>query len=207
MNITSIKIDVNGSVSEWYESLMSNQPQNDFIILSDNRDDLIWFSTNMTQFLTRQGGNEVASVYGKHTMDLKSLIYQLNFSLPVGYEIGQEYASDALYDLLLNFETEPSARFIIWNDADKLYDRNKKLFSDIFERMVVSAFCNRNGISTLKEDGTFYKVDQRNIFLFNDKILGDIGELLEKEYYIPSLIQSENKLMNFNVIEFFQGSA
>lgn len=203
--IKNIKIDVNKPIAEWYEALMKNSPKNDFIILGDNRDNLIWFITNITQFLARQGGNEVASIYGKYTTDLMSFIYQLNLSLPVGYEIGQKYASHALYDLLLNFETEPSARFIIWNDADHLYEANKGVFENIFKNMILAAYCNRNGISTLKEDRTPYKVDQRNIFVFNRRALADLEELLAKEYDIPSMREG-HKVIGFNVVELVNSS-
>ena len=205
--ITNIKIDVNQSVSEWHEALIKNLPNNDFVILCSNRDNLIWFITNFTQYLSRQGGSEVSSIYGRHITDLMSFIYQLNLSLPVGYEIGQKHASHALYDLLLNFETEPPSRFIIWNDADYLYNHNRKDFILVFEDMIVAAYCNRQGISTIKEDGIPYKVDQRNIFVFNKSMFGDLEHLLTKEYYIPPAIKEKNKHIDFNVVELINTSA
>lgn len=41
---------------------------------------------------------------------------------------------------------------------------DSELFEETFESMVQAAYCNRNGISTIKEDDTPYRVDQRNIF-------------------------------------------
>lgn len=204
--INKVKIDVNQPVSDWHKALMENLPDNDFVVLCDNRNDLIWFMTNLTQYLSRRGGNEVAVIYGRQTDDLMSFIYQLNWSLPVAYEIGERYASHALYDLLLNFETEPPARFVIWNDADHLYDHNRECFELVFESMITAAYCNRHGLSTLKEDGTPYKVDQRNIFVFNQNTLGDLEQLLTNEYYIPSIIKSENKCIDFNVVELINTS-
>jgi hypothetical protein len=205
--ITNLKIDISQPASEWHEALIKNLPDNDFVILCDNRDNLIWFITNFTQYLSKQGGSEVSSLYGKHITNLMSFIYQLNLSLPVGYEIGEKYALNALYDLLLNFETEPTSRFIIWNDADHLYNLNRKTFDRIFENMIVSAYCNRHGISTIKEDGTPYMVDQRNIFVFNRNTLDDLEHLLNKEYYIPSAIKEKNKYIDFNVVELINTSA
>lgn len=204
--ILSVKIDISQPVSEWYKTLIKDLPDNDFVIVCNSRDDLTWFITNFTQLLARQGGNEVASVYGRHTSDLMAFIYQLNLSLPTGYEIGEKHASHALYDLLLNFETEPESRYIIWNDADHLYVQDREDFELIFESMVVAAYCNRHGISTLKEDGTPYKVDHRNIFVFNSKNLGDVEKMLTREYYIPSIIKSENTCIGFNVIELINSS-
>lgn len=201
MSINRTFIDIHTPVAEWYETLIKSLPNNDFVVLCDNRNDLIWFMTNLTQYLSRQGGNEVAVVYGRQTVDLMSFIYQLNFSLPVGYQIGEKNASHALYDLLLNFETEPPARFIIWNDADHLYNYDRDNFELVFDNMIVAAYCNRHGVSTLKEDGTPYRVDQRNIFVFNQNTLGDLEQLLTNEYYIPSIIKSENKCIDFNVVE------
>jgi len=204
--ISSVKIDISQSVSEWYKILIKDLPDNDFVIVCNSRDDLTWFITNFTQLLARQGGNEVASVYGRHTTNLMSFIYQLNLSLPTGYEIGEKHASHALYDLLLNFETEPESRYIIWNDADYLYVQDREDFELIFESMVVAAYCNRYGISTLKEDGTPYKVNQRNVLVFNRKHLGDLEQLLTREYYIPSIIKEEHRCIDFNVIKLINSS-
>lgn len=201
MNIRRTFIDIHTPVSGWYETLIESLPDNDLVILSDKRNDLIWFMTNLTQYLSRRGGNEVAVIYGRQTDDLMSFIYQLNWSLPVAYEIGERYASHALYDLLLNFETEPPARFVIWNDADHLYDHNRECFELVFESMITAAYCNRHGVSTLKEDGAPYKVDQRNIFVFNRRDPGDLEKLLTREYYIPSIIKTEDKCIDFNVVE------
>lgn len=135
-----------------------------------------------------------------------SFIYQLNLSLPIGYEIGEKHAVHAFYDLLLNFETEPAYRFIIWNDADYLYGQDRESFELIFEHMIVAAYCNRHGISTLKQDGIPYKVDQRNVFVFNRNRLDDLEQLLTNEYYIPSIIKEENKCIDFNVVELVNSS-
>lgn len=204
--ISRVKIDISQPVSEWYKTLIKDLSDNDFVIVCNSRDDMTWFITNFTQLMARQGGNEVASVYGRHTTNLMSFIYQLNLSLPIGYEIGEKHAAHALYDLLLNFETEPASRFIIWNDADCLYDHDRNTFDLIFESMIVAAYCNRNVISTVKENGTPYKVNQRNVFVFNHKNLGDLEQLLTKEYHIPSTAETENRYIDFNVVELMNSS-
>jgi hypothetical protein len=201
MSIKQIKINVNEPVSKWHDSLMNNNYINDFILFENDRDKLIWFITNYTQYLVRKGANEVVPLYGNAINSLESFIYQVNLSLPVSYHLGSRL--DALYDLLLNFETEPEGRFIIWNDSSYLFNNDRADFESIFEKLIVAAYCNRNGISTIKEDGTPYKVDQRNILIFNDNKLKDIRDLLDKEYFIPSIDEQcqLDKIMDFNLIE------
>lgn len=204
MSIKQLKINVNEPVSKWHDSLMNNNYTNDFILFENDRDKLIWFITNYTQYLVRKGANEVVPLYGNAINSLATFIYQVNLSLPVSYHLGSRL--DALYDLLLNFETEPERRFIIWNDSSYLFNNNKADFESIFEKLIVAAYCNRNGISTIKEDGTRYKVDQRNILIFNDNKLKDIRDLLDKEYFIPSIDEQRqlDKIMDFNVIELIE---
>ncbi|MGF6849531.1 hypothetical protein QFZ51_004766 [Chitinophaga sp. W3I9] len=195
---------MNEPVSKWHDLLMNNNYLNDFILFEDDRDKLIWFITNYTQYLVRKGANEVVPLYGNAINSLERFIYQVNLSLPVSYHLGSRL--DALYDLLLNFETEPEGRFIIWNDSSYLFNNNKADFENIFEKLIVAAYCNRNGISTIKEDGTRYKVDQRNILIFNNNKLKDIRYLLDKEYFIPSIDEQWqlDKIMDFNLIELIE---
>ncbi|WP_436488153.1 barstar family protein [Chitinophaga sp. ARDCPP14] len=204
MSIKQLKINVNEPVSKWHDLLMNNSYANDFILFETDQDRLIWFMTNYTQYLVRKGANEVVPLYGNAINSLETFIYQVNLSLPVGYQLGPRL--DALYDLLLNFETEPERRFIIWNDSSYLFNNNKADFESIFEKLIVAAYCNRNGISTMKEDGTRYKVDQRNIFIFNDNKLKDIRDLLDKEYFIPSIDEQYqlDKILDFNLIELIE---
>lgn len=196
-----LEIDTNDSVENWAKQL-SNLKKGDFIFLSSNEDTIIWFATNYIQHLIRSGGSEVAPLYGQSITDLESFIYQVNQCLPVGYRLKADV--QALYDLLLNFQTEPLRRFIIWNDAQHLFHSNLPAFEDIFELLIVAAHCNRNGISTRKENGTKYLVDQTNMFFFYGKEITDVRYLLDKEYFIPSLDTYPDELyskLNFNVIK------
>ncbi|MET7001564.1 barstar family protein [Chitinophaga defluvii] len=201
MSIKHFKININEPVDNWHDLLMNNNCINDFLLFENDRDRLIWFITNYTQYLIRNGGNEVVPLFGKAISNLETFIYQVNLSLPVGYHLGTKL--DALYDLLLNFETEPQGRFIIWNDSNHLFNNNKADFVNIFESLIIAAYCNRNGISTIKEDGTRYRVDQRNMFIFNDNKLEDIQGLLNKEYFIPSIDKQSqsDRIIDFNLIE------
>jgi hypothetical protein len=96
----------------------------------------------------------VIPLYGRLINNLDTFIYQANLCLPVGYRLKNDL--QALYDLLLNFETEPLRRIVIWNDAQDSLAVNQNDFESIFELLVVSSYCNRDGISTVKEDGTRY---------------------------------------------------
>lgn len=197
MSLNIKEIDVDLPKSEWCV-LLEQMPDNDFIIVEDNRDRLIWFITNYTQYLARRGGTEVATVYGQLVNDLKSFIYQVNFSLPCSYLLGEKLY--ALYDLFLNFETEPDKRYVIWNDAQHLYNLDSELFEDILMTMLPAAYCNRNGISTIKEDDTPYRVDQRNMLVFSKAVYEAVQPLLTKEYYIPGYYEQFEKVFDFNVI-------
>lgn len=204
MSIYKIKIDINKSAHQWYNLLMKENA-NDFILFESDLNKLIWFITNYTQFLIRQGGNEVIQLYGNAIINLETFVYQTNLSMPVGYKLKPDI--NALYDLLLNFETEPDYRFLIWNDADNLLQVNTTEFSEIFERLIVSAYCNRNGISTIKEDGSLYTVDQRNMLVFNRTNAESVMPLLQNEYFVPSISKEGNsyKVIDFNLIELVEG--
>ncbi|WP_143309444.1 hypothetical protein [Chitinophaga vietnamensis] len=195
-----IFIDVNRSAESWHQALYNNDFSNDYILFEHDQDKLTWFVTNYMQFLIRKGGFEVMPLYGRAIHDLSTFIYQANLSFPVSYAL--EASLEALYDLLLNFETEPDHRVIIWNDCDHLHQLDKPVFSNIFERMIVAAYCNRNAISTIKSDNTYYRVDQRNIFVFQTIDSEELAELTKKQYFIPSIIEQERgeRAIDFTVI-------
>ncbi len=192
-----ISININESIDSWHNRLTEEGKGNDSLLFCDNKDLIIWFTTNYAQYLIRKGENEVVILYGEQIDDLDALIYQINLSLPIGYKVKSN--NHALYDMLLNFESEPKSRFIIWNDAQFLFELKRKEFEGIFESMVVAAYCNRNGISTIKEDNNKYVVNQKNIFLFEKTKVHDIENLLEKKYYIPSI---DNPVELYQNIEF-----
>jgi hypothetical protein len=192
-------IDTNTSPEYWHEVIYNLADKNDYIIYYSDDDSYIWFTTQYTQFLSRKvGETELAPIFGKHVKSLKSFHYQLNFSLPVGYRMKPSY--HALYDLTLNFETEPERRFILWNDADSLLEKNKKAFKEIFETITIAAFLNRNGKSTIKENGESYQVDQRNFFFFHERVKTIVkNELLKAEYYIPDMDGAYSTVLSFNI--------
>jgi hypothetical protein len=196
------ELSTSSSIEEWHKNILQHEDGNDFIFVGKNISDTIWFTTNYTQFLCRQGNCEVIPLYGKLIKDLETFIYQVNYSLPVGYRLRTD--SHALYDLLLNFETEPLRRVFFWNDADHLLASNRVDFEGIFESMILAGYLNRNGISTIKDDGSRYLVDQRNLFFFNDMAFSELAPLLEKKYYIPSIDDKDKETylrLDFTIIE------
>lgn len=202
----SFKLNLYTPVSTWYDQLFNACPKNDFIITSIDTDMLRWFGTNLTQYLCRIGGHEVVPMYGMHIKDLETCCYQLNLSLPIGYQFSSNY--QALYDTLLNFETEPPRRVIIWNDAQYLLNTNPEIFENVMYEMVVASYVNRKGISTIKKDGTRYTVDQRNIFIFENANWTHLSRLLDKEYYIPSIDEHTriDTKLEFNIVELINKS-
>ncbi|MBO9204406.1 MULTISPECIES: hypothetical protein [Niastella] len=201
MSIQRLKLNIDNAVARWYEQLFIDLPQNDFIIICNNSDWLRWFGTNLTQYLCTIGGHEVVPMYGKQINNLESCCYQINLSMPIGYNFRPDY--HALYDTLLNFETEPPKRVIVFNDAQFLLSSNPEVFDNVMESMVVASYVNREGISTIKEDGTRYKVDQRNIFIFDNANWERIGESINREFYIPSIDEHTrvDRKLDFNIIE------
>lgn len=196
------QLNVNTPIEEWHNRILQSAGANDFIFFAKDISNAIWFATNYLQFLSRNGNCEVVPLYGRLISDLESFIYQVNYALPVGYKLKTD--SNALYDLLLNFETEPFRRVVFWNDADSLFIKNRSDFEIIFESLIISAYCNRNAISTIKDDGSRYIVDQRNLFFFNVIDSEHIMYLLQKEYYIPSIDDYPNQTysrIDFTIVE------
>lgn len=179
-----IDIDCNLPVDKWHE-IISEYKSGDYIFLCDNEDLAIWFSTNYMQYLSRMGGNEVAPIYGNLVHNLEEFCYQVNLSLPFGFRIRADF--HALYDILLNFETEPTGRFLFWNNAEYLLNMQPELFAEIFSELAVAAYLNRNAISTIKENGARYQVNQTNILLFQNTSIEKLSHILNRDYYIPSI--------------------
>ena len=202
MKANTIQLNTQDPISLWDEHIFNGANSGDFIVRSEDLDNLTWFSTNYLQYLIKVGKNEVIPLYGNQIAGFEDLIYQVNLSLPVGYRLKND--RHALYDLLLNFESEPFKRVFFWNDAQRLFSRDRKEFEGLFELMAVSAYSNRMGISTLKDDGSRYKVDQRNFFLFHGIKTNELVPILEKKYYIPSIDDQHTEThvrLDFSIIE------
>ncbi|MDR6337982.1 hypothetical protein HNQ91_001004 [Filimonas zeae] len=195
-----IKIEAAWTAADWHAALNNDTTRNnDCLIFCEEQDDLVWFATTYIQYLAVMGGNEVMPFYGHQIHRFADFVYQANHILPVGYRMVDNNVH-ALYDLLLNFETEPPYRYLFWNNAQHLFQKNSADFSNVFEPMIVAAYCNRNGISTIKEDNTRYKVHQRNFFFFHKTEWAQLSQLLEMEYYIPSIDGPFDKKLDFNIV-------
>lgn len=195
-NMEISKIDSNLSPDE-YHALINNDI--DCVILANDMDKLTWFITRYTQFLCQQGGYEVIPIYGETITNLKDFCYQVNCSLPFGCRIRPD--SGALYDLILNFETEPDNRVFIWHDAQHQLKTTPELFNDVTASLVVAGFLNRNAISTIKADNTRYKVNQRNIIVFFDTTVEELLSFLNRAYYIPSIDGVYDSKLAFQICE------
>lgn len=172
------KFDLNESTEYWVDYFNKNCKNKDLIFIFKNDDDAVYFSSFFYQKLCVLGGSEVVSICGKLVDNFDNFLTQMNTSLPCGFRMASRL--ECLYDILLNFETEPKYRTIIWNDAQSLFIKDSNDFNVIFEYLSLAAYNNRNGLSTLKEDGTPYSVNQRNIYLF-------VG--LEKKLLLPYIMK------------------
>ncbi len=141
---------------------------------------LIWFGTNLTQFLSRHGDSEVCPLFGKQINNSDDFAYQLCRTIPWGFEMGRSL--HAVYDVVLNFTTQPKNRYFIWYDAQHLFRSDRKLFEGLFECLIVASFLNSNGKATHN-----YQVNQKVVFLFDNTNENEISELLSTNYYTPSI--------------------
>lgn len=179
-----IEINITDPVENWINKIF-NYDLKDTIILHEDINDAIWFSTNLIQYLIGKGGCEVIPIYGKLIESLDDFIYQINCCLPIDFKLKNNI--DALYDLLLNFVTEPSKRFFIWNDADYLFKNNRITFEIIVEQMLSASFLNRNGLSTIKQNNERYNVQQFNLYIFGSKSFNDLEPIINKTYDMMSI--------------------
>jgi RNAse (barnase) inhibitor barstar len=141
---------------------------------------LIWFGTNLIQFVARSGDSEICPLFGKHINNVNDFAYQLCRTIPWGFEMGRNI--HAIYDVVLNFTTEPKNRYFIWYDAQHLFNLDRQLFDKIYESLIVAAYLNTNGKATHD-----YRVNQKVIFLFDETEEEAIRELCEKDYYTPAI--------------------
>ena len=139
---------------------------------------LQWFGTMIASYLSRTKEVEICNFYGLQINDIDSFCYQLGRVLPWTSDVARN--GDAIYDVILNFETEPENRIFIWYEAQHLFRKNRALFEDIFGSLVVAGYLNTIGKGTYN-----YRVNQKNVFLFDDIDESELDYLLEKAYYTP----------------------
>lgn len=181
------KINSNKAPHEFISSIDFDKEAGDVVITYENDiDAFIWFTSNFIQCQYKEGNREVIVIHGNLVNSLADFISQINYTIPASGKYGAR--PDPLYDLLLCFETEPKYRLIFWLFPEHLLNVDRAAFEVIFNALVVAAFVNRSGISTVKENGENYLVDQRNIFVCEKEKVGLLQPYLDKEYYIPSSV-------------------
>ena len=147
---------------------------------------LIWFGTNLTQFLTKTGDSEICPLFGKQINNIDDFAYQLCRTIPWGFEMGRNI--HAIYDVILNFTTQPKNRYFIWYDAQHLFNLDRQLFDEIFESLIVASYLNTAGKATHD-----YQVNQKAIFLFDHMSEEFVSSLCVKNYYTPSIFDKFDK--------------
>lgn len=196
-----MEFNIDGSIYSWVTFFNEKCADKDLLIFFDNDDDSIWFASNFGQKISVLGGSEVVIICGEIIDNIKQFSAQVNVCLPCGYRMSPD--ENALYDTLLNFESEPASRVLIWSDAQHLLKKDSSEFELIFELMVQSAFINRTGRGTVKEDGSLYQVNQRNVFVFVGINVEDLSSLLTKEYLVNVSAKStdyEKVKMDFEIV-------
>ena len=153
---------------------------------------LIWFGTNIAAFLAEEGDTEICPLYGKHINSIDDFGYQLCRAIPWGFEMGRNL--DAIYDVVLNFTSEPKNRYFIWHDAQHMFRANRELFEGVFECLIVASYLNSTGKAT--DD---YKVNQKIIFLFDETEETEISYLRQQTYYTPAFSDSFDDKNNYEI--------
>lgn len=141
---------------------------------------LIWFGTNLSKFLSKNGDSEVCPLFGRQINNIDDFAYQLCRTIPWGFEMGRNL--HAVYDVVLNFTTQPKNRYFIWFDAQHLFQKDRLLFDGLFESLIVASYLNSNGKATHD-----YKVNQKVIFLFDDTNENEVSNLVNTNYYTSSV--------------------
>jgi len=144
---------------------------------------LIWFGTNLVQFLATSGASEVCPLFGMHINNIDDFAYQLCRTIPWGFEMGRSLR--AVDDVVLNFTTQPESRYFIWHDAQHLFRKDRKLFDELFDSLIVASWLNSNGRATHD-----YQVNQKVIFLFDDTHEEEVLELCSRNLYTPSIFDN-----------------
>ncbi|RAI99479.1 hypothetical protein LX64_04615 [Chitinophaga skermanii] len=194
-----IQIDTKNSLKNWADTLEIAGHNMDIVFIAESVDNYIWFMTNYFQFLVRAGGNEVIHIPGDLIKNAADFVSVINYTIPIGYEFIVDY--HAIQDCLFGFETEPMSRYFFWSNSYRMLEENAEEFASLFEILVTTAYCNRNGLSTVKEDGHLYSVNQKNLFFFLNKNMNDLKSLVDKEFLIPSINGQQCKKLDFLFVE------
>lgn len=173
-------INLNDPPIQWEAILAAADSSGDYVVFSENEDDMIWFATNFIQNKTIKGGAELIVLHGEYIDSWSSFAGQLNYLIPIGYRVNSENVH-AVYDMLLGLETHPVKRLIILNRAEILYRNRRDLFLEIFDLLVIVAYGTRQGSIAIKDDGKPYVADFKNMFLFSGIQPSEIEYLLQQE--------------------------
>lgn len=165
---------------QWYKILEAADNSADYVVFSENEDDMIWFVTNFIQNKIIKGGSELIVLHGEYIDSWSSFAGQLNYLIPVGYRVKGENVH-AVYDMLLGLETHPAKRLIVLNRAEILYCNHRDLFLEIFDLLVTVAYGTRQGSIAMQDDGKPYVADFKNMFLFSGIKPSEIEFLLKQE--------------------------
>ena len=174
---------------EWLNASKELVNSSNIICITENEhktssyNPLIWFGTNLTQYLSRLGDSEVCPLFGKQINTIDDFTYQLCRTIPWSFEMGRNL--NAVYDVILNFTTQPKNRYFIWHDAQHLFRADRKLFDCLYENLIVASYLNSNGKATQN-----YQVNQKVILLFDNTSENEISELLNVNYYTPSIFDN-----------------
>lgn len=172
-NYTDFQIEhskLNISEDFWLEKSQQLLEQNHLICFGKNSD-LQWFGTSLIQKSGQLENSEISSVYGKLASNFDDFCYQLCHSTPWGFEMGRNL--NAVNDVLRG-ENNTNNKFLIWYDADILYQKEVEVFKQIFEIIL-------NRSEEEKENGKLFRI----ILLFNQEEASSLRKLLRNKERYP----------------------
>lgn len=193
-------INLNDPPIQWDTIVDAADNSADYVVFSENEDDMIWFGTNFIQNKIIKGGSEVIVLHGEYIDSWPSFAGQLNYLIPIGYRVNGGNVH-AVYDMLLGLETHSAKRLIVLNRAEILYYNHRDLFLEIFDLLVTVAYGTRQGGIAIKDDGQPYRADFKNMFLFSGIKPAEIEYLRKQERDISFFDPDKGScVFNYNCI-------
>jgi hypothetical protein len=165
----------------WLEKSQQLLEQNHLICFGKNSD-LQWFGTSLIQKSGQIDNSEISSIYGKLASNFDDFCYQLCHSTPWGFEMGRNL--NAVNDVLRG-EYNPNNKFLIWYNADILYQKEFENFKQIFEIIL-------NQSEEEKEKGKLFRV----ILLFNQEEVFNVRKLLKNKEKYPIALRKITTINN-----------
>lgn len=122
----------------WQPDVLALLDEQHIVACSDHDRSRNGFSASLQQFIGSQRDTDCCVLYGRFADDLDSFCHQLERVLPGPRLARRVHGPGGVADLLRSRQTflgraATKFRYIVWNDADTLLDRDPALFAELVE--------------------------------------------------------------------------